>query len=223
MISWIPFGLKLMKFSALLRTNITTHDRFAQRGILALLLVSLVCLLFAPMIMPQDYHWLSNAISESAAQGIHGAWLARLGLVLYGLAVIWLAVFLRGEWGIGARYCHLFFGVFMVFAAAFSIRPWDQTANFDPTEDFLHSFAATAMGFAYTFGVLLVFFQRSKFGLGSRLFDLVAAVVATVFPLLMLNMPEVHGLIQRIMFLVSYIWYGKETMRLISAINRVTV
>ena len=197
-----------MKFSGLLRTDITTNDRFAQAGILVLLLSSLVCLLFAPLNMPQDYHWVSNAISESAAQGIHGAWLARLGFVLYGLAAIWLATSLHGEWGIGARYCHLFFGVFMVFAAAFSIRPWGSTMFFDPTEDFLHSFAATAMGFAYTLGVLLVFLQRRKAEFRARMFDLVAAVVATVIPLLMLAMPEVHGLIQRIMFLVSYVWYG---------------
>ena len=161
---------------------------------------------------------MSNAISESAAQGIHGAWLARLGLAIYGLAAIWLAVSLHARWGIGARYCHLVFGVFMVFAAAFSIRSWDQTAPFDPTEDFLHSFAATAMGFAYTLGVLLVFLQRPKAELGARVFDLVAAIVAIVFPLLMLSMPEVQGLIQRVMFLVSYIWYGKEALRL----NRAT-
>jgi hypothetical protein len=45
-------------------------------------------------------------------------------------------------------------------------------------------------------------------------FDLAAAIVATAFPLLMLGMPEIHGFIQRIMFLVSYLWYGKEALRL---------
>ena len=164
--------------------------------------------------MPENYSWLSNAISESAAQGIRGAWLARLGFVVYGLAVIWLTVALYGKWSVGARYCHLFFGIFMMSAAAFSIRPWDAGAVFDQREDFMHSFAATAMGFAYTFGVLVVFFQRDKQEIASRVFDLIAAAVATLFPLLMLSLPEFHGMIQRLMFLVSYVWYAKETLRL---------
>ena len=212
-----------MKVYGLLRTDIAINDRFAQVYILVLLLFSLVCLLFAPLVMPEDYHWVSNPISESAAQGLHGAWLARLGLAIYGLAAIWLSVSLHGRWGIGARYCHLFFGVFMVFAATFSIRPWDQAASFDPTEDILHSFVATAMGFAYTLGVLLVFLQRPRAEFGARMFDIAAAVVTTVFPLLMLAMPEVHGFIQRIMFLVSYIWYGKEALRLNGVANEVTL
>jgi len=69
------------------------------------------------------------------------------------------------------------------------------------------------MGFAYTIGVLLVFLRRPKADFGALMFDLVSAVVATVFPLLMLAIPEIHGFIQRIMFFVSYIWYGKEVLR----------
>jgi hypothetical protein len=189
----------------------------AQVGTLVILFLSMAGLLFAPLLMPQDYDWVSNAISEAAAQGIHGAWLARLGFVLYGMAVIWLTASQRGVWSLAARGCHLLFGVFMVCAAAFSIRPWAEAAPFDPTEDFLHSFAATAMGFAYTLGVLLVFLQRPKTEFRWRMFDLVAAVVATVFPLMMLALPEIHGLIQRTMFLVSYLWYGKEALRLARA------
>lgn len=203
-----------MNLSRLLNTDATTDERLVPVGILILLIISCACLLSAPLLMPQDYSWVSNAVSDSAAQGVHGAWLARLAFVIYGLAIIWLSVALYGRWGIGARYCHLLFGICMVAAAAFSIRPWDPAAAFDPTEDLLHSFAATAMGFAYTFGVLLVFLRRPKTEPGGRLFDLLAAAVATVFPLLMLAMPEIHGLIQRVMFLVSYLWYAREGMGL---------
>lgn len=203
-----------MNYPNVLKTDISTNERLTLVGILTLLVVSLTCLLLASRLMPADYSWISNAVSESAAQGIHGAWLARLAFVTYGLAVIWLSVSLSGRWGTGARYCHLMFGIFMVSAAAFSIRSWVPAANFDPTEDLLHSFAATAMGFAYTFGVLLIFLQRPKGEPGGRLFDLLAAVVATVFPLLMLTLPDMHGLIQRVMFLVSYLWYAREGLRL---------
>jgi hypothetical protein len=40
--------------------------------------------------MPADYSWVSNTTSESAAQGVQGAWMARLGFVLFGMSVILL-------------------------------------------------------------------------------------------------------------------------------------
>ncbi len=183
------------------------------RVMFALLVLSILALLCAPLLMPSGYSWLSNTISESAAQGVAHAWLARVGLMIYGLAVIWAAVAMREFWGAGARVCHLVFGLCMVAAAMYPIRPWDVNADYDVTEDYLHSLAATVMGFAYTFGVLCVYFQHAKSSRRARRFDLIAAAVATVFPLMMLNLPGLQGGIQRIMFLVSYVWYGREILR----------
>jgi hypothetical protein len=45
----------------------------------------------------------------------------------------------------------------MAGAAAFSMRAWMPSAAFDPIEDGLHSFAATAMGFSFALGVLVQF------------------------------------------------------------------
>jgi hypothetical protein len=55
---------------------------------------------------------------------------------------------------------HAAFGIFMVATAAFSVRPWLEGVAFDFVEDGLHSFTATAMGFAFAFGVLVLFLQR---------------------------------------------------------------
>lgn len=46
--------LEYMDFSALLRTDRTTSVRFAQVGILVLLLLSVASLLFAPLLIRQD-------------------------------------------------------------------------------------------------------------------------------------------------------------------------
>lgn len=180
----------------------------------SLLLVSAGSLATAPLLMPESYSWISNTTSESAAQGMSGAWLARFGFVVFGLAVIWIVISLRSVWARGAFLSHTVFGVLMVSTAAFSIRSWMHDAPYDPFEDFLHSFTATAMGFAFTFGVLARLLQRRKENQPGGFFDAVAIAVSTFIPLLMASFPETDGLLQRLIFLTAYLWYGREILHL---------
>jgi TRAP-type C4-dicarboxylate transport system permease small subunit len=83
----------------------------ARTGILALYLVAILSLALAPLLMPAGYDWVRHTTSESAAQGLDGAWLARLGFVAFGLAVL------------------------MVATAAFSTRPWDPELPYSRVED----------------------------------------------------------------------------------------
>lgn len=179
-------------------------------GVSLLLAVSALSLLAAPQVMPESYSWLSHTTSESGAQGVAGAWLARLGFFTFGLAVLWLAASLRSEWARGANWLHTAFGLLMMATAVFSHRSWVAGASFDPTEDFLHSFTATAMGFAFALGVLVRLLQREKHDLYNRALDMTALVIATVIPILMVYLPTMDGLIQRLMFLTAYLWYGHE-------------
>jgi hypothetical protein len=181
-----------------------------RNGVLLLLLLSAFAVFSAPARMPVGYSWLSNAISESAAQGIDDAWLARLGFVLFGFAVLWLTLHMQSVWGRGAYWFHLAFAVFMISTAAFSHKPWMLNVPYDAFEDLLHSITATGMGFAFAFGVLLRFFERSNNEVGKKFFDFVAILVSFVLPLSGVHWPEIAGLLQRIIFAVAYLWYGKE-------------
>lgn len=73
---------------------------------------------------------------------------------------------------------------------------------------------ATLMGFAFAFGVLARLIQREAGGKAGRLLDGTAVAAATLLPLLMVSQPEVIGLLQRTMFAVAYIWYGREAFQL---------
>jgi len=175
---------------------------------LVLLAGSLLALLFAPGLMPESYSWLGHTTSESAAQGVPGAWLARLGFLLFGFGVLWIARSQRSRWGLGVSLLHAAFGILMITTAAFSTRSWETGAVFDLVEDSLHSFTATAMGFAFAFGVGLRMVQR----LGRRergwWLDALALAAATFIPLAMNFLPGLDGLLQRLMFGVAYVWYG---------------
>ena len=187
------------------------HPQFFRIASLGLLASSILALLLAPLQMPASYEWLQHTTSESAAQGIPGAWLARLGFMLFGLTVIWLAAKLQKQWVLPVRLLHLAFGVCMVGAAVFSARPWLQDLPFDPVEDGLHSFAATAMGFAFAGGVAWRFFLRENDWPG-RVIDIIAVVAAVAIPLGMVALPSWDGLLQRGMFSIAYIWYAWEAL-----------
>jgi hypothetical protein len=187
--------------------------RLASLSIVGLLLLSAVTLLAAPTLMPTGYSWLTHTTSQSAAQALEGAWLARLGFILFGLAVIWLASFKSAEWARTAVWCHLAFGVCMVSTAAFSHQPWLDGVPFDPVEDFLHSLTATVMGFAFALGVVVRLLQRAAGDKVGRVLDVTAVAAATFLPLLMATQPDIIGLLQRTMFVVAYVWYGREALK----------
>lgn len=177
-----------------------------------LLALSALALGAAPALMPPSYAWLRHTTSESAAQGVPGAWLARLGFLLFGLAVLWIASRSRRAWSMPTRAMHLGFGVLMIATAAFSTRSWEPQTPFDPAEDALHSFTATVMGFAFALGLGLRLPTRERDRLGQAL-DVLGMLAAVILPLAMGALTDWTGLLQRSMFGIAYLWYGLEGIR----------
>jgi len=163
--------------------------------------------------MPETYSWISHSISESAAQGVDGAWLARLGLSIFGFAVIWLSGLESDHWGRWGTLSHAVFGVSMLAVALFSHRPFQDSLPFNAVEDTFHSVAATTVGFAFALGVFAVAWRRhqAEGGVVPGL-DVAALVASVAVPLGMGLWPDVTGLLQRVMFLIAYIWYMNETL-----------
>jgi hypothetical protein len=176
------------------------------------LALSAVALAAAPAVLPADYSWAAHTTSESAGQGVAGAWLARSGFVLLGVSVLALARTTGPRWGLSASGLHATFGGLMIAAAVFSSRPWDTTAPFDRVEDVLHSVAATGMGFAFALGVAAVAWRRHGAGVRPHWRDGVAVLAAVALPLAMTWWPGSAGALQRAMFLVAYTWYGLEAV-----------
>jgi hypothetical protein len=77
----------------------SAQGSLAVVGVLACLAASAAALAVAPILMPTSYSWVAHTTSESAAQGVPGAWLARLGFVTFGFAVLAVAGLARHLWG----------------------------------------------------------------------------------------------------------------------------
>jgi Protein of unknown function (DUF998) len=180
-----------------------------SRAALAGLALSALALAAAPLAMPEGYSWVSQTTSESAAQATPGAWVARLGFVLFGLAVLALLPGSAARWGRVGAVLHAAFGAFMVAAAVFSNRAWQEGVAWSRTEDMLHSIAASAMGIAFAAGVVAVAVVARRI----RVLDVVAVAASVLLPLGMTALPAVDGVLQRSMFAVAYAWYATEAAR----------
>lgn len=65
--------------------------RTLATAVIPLLALSALLVLLAAYAMPDGYSWRLHSISESAAQGQHGAWIARLSFLSFGAAVLVLS------------------------------------------------------------------------------------------------------------------------------------
>ncbi|MBX3098389.1 MAG: DUF998 domain-containing protein [Salinibacterium sp.] len=167
----------------------------------------------APVVMPEDYSWVTNSISESGAQQLPGAWLARSGFLLFGLGAVLTAIVRARVWRWGAVYLLAAFGVLLICCAAFSTRQWVSDAPFDPTENVLHSLAATVMGFCYGIGVLLVVILDRTMMPAQRVLGYVAVTSSVVLPISVGLVPSLGGVLQRLMFAIAFAWFIIEAVR----------
>lgn len=170
------------------------------------LLASVLCLALGPLAVSDGYSVVEHTTSEAAAQATAGAWLTRTGFLLFGLGVFCLSAVKRG-WPSSAQALHGLFGLLLTSTAVYSHRPFIDGVEYDRVEDMLHSVAATGMGFAFVFGVLVVGWRRIP---RWKIADAVALVAATAIPITMMATEGVDGLLQRGMFLVAYVWYAFE-------------
>jgi hypothetical protein len=178
--------------------------------VIACLLGSLIALAAAPLVMPDSYSWIADTTSESAAQGLDWAWVARLGFVTLGTGVILLAAYRRSEWGEWGASFHFAFGILMLAAAVFSNRPIEAGVPADMLEDTIHSVAASLMGFAFAGGVVAVVLRRRP--ARPEALDFVAVIASAAIPLGMAMWPESAGLLQRVMFLIAYAWHARQAL-----------
>ena len=160
--------------------------------------------------MPVSYSWMKHGTSESAAQGIDGAWVARAGFILFGLAVIWITQLRRRAWGPAGTMCHRAFGVSMFGVAAFSTKPWESGAPYVRSEDLLHTVFATTMGLGFIAGVVAVMISRRLPNFHAALPDLAALAITIAVPLFMSS--AIWGVLQRAMFLTAGAWYARRGM-----------
>lgn len=153
-----------------------------------------------PLYTAQGYSPVANVISELAAQNTPRNYIMATAFVALGSAIVYD----------GVKAFHRSLLPFMLFGAAFGAaglfchRPISDTVAYSATLDTAHSMLATASGVALTAGFSWQFFVSSS--VAQRSISAVLAVSCVALPLLMLNLEQFQGLIQRVMYLLVFAW-----------------
>ncbi len=180
---------------------------------MALLVIAMLAVALAPLAV-EGFDPVRRTVSESAAQQTSGAWLGRLGLFLSGLGVLGVTIARAHVWRIIPTISIALFGTFWMLTAVFSTASWRADAPVDLAESTTHSVFASAMA-VIVVGSLVLGLRPATDGYPTlmwRAVTLLFAAAATFLPLGAALAPDIGGLLQRLMFLVAYVWFLGEAI-----------
>lgn len=174
---------------------------------LAGIAVLAVAMVFGPLASPPEFTWIGHTTSEQAGQGMPGAWIMRAGFVAFGVGTALAAVAQRGgmPW---VRAALAVFGAGMVATAVWSNASILPGVASDMTEDRMHSIASGLVGTAFAAACAARLFSP-----GGSVRDPLAIVglaASVILPMSMDLWPEARGLLQRIMFAISFAFIARE-------------
>jgi hypothetical membrane protein len=178
--------------------------RFARLGALpAVYFLMLLVMFILPFFSVEEYSMLRNTTSHLGAQGAPHAWVMNAVFSLLGAAAV------ADSWPrLSNFWLHkvliLAFGASLFLAAFFQHAPIVEGVAYNAAEDSLHSALATITGFSFTF-----FAISSAFIESTPLRRIAAAgvgIMAMLLSLLIFNVPDLAGVWQRIIFIVSFAW-----------------
>jgi hypothetical protein len=193
-------------------TGESVHDRMVTSIVLALLVAAMLAVAIAPLLMPDSYSIVEHSISESAGQGVEGAWLARSGFLFVGSAVFLLVGIAGDLWGEWGRRALRFYAAATISAGVFAHGPWEDVP-FDRLEGYLHTVAAFFAGAGFALGVLVIGSRRPPGADWRRGLDVLALIAVSVLPVTMLLFDDYTGIQQRFLALIGFVWLIAETMR----------
>jgi hypothetical membrane protein len=152
------------------------------------------------------YDWKNNTISELAAQGYQYRWLMKIGFILFGVFLN-LGItnkIINGDGNLRLELPILIYALAIMVSGLYSTKPFELDVPYSAIESNIHSMAAQSAGIAFSIGILIHGFSESNMTLKLIHFTtfLFVITLSALFGLLESNV----GVIQRIMYLGSFIW-----------------
>lgn len=181
------------------------EQRLNPAGLIARggVLIIAAAIVLGPAFSHADYSSITHTVSELAGQNMPSAWIMRSGFAAFGAACA-LAAILTWRAAPVERSALALFGAGLIASAIWSHMHIIPALGGNLAQDTRHSFAAGVVGtgFAATMAAHLFWPGANRRDWLSWL-GLIASVV---LPLAMFNLPTLTGLLQRLMFAISFLW-----------------
>lgn len=174
------------------------------------LVLGLLMLATAPLFVADSYSIVEQTLSESGGQGVDGAWVFRLGVLLTSLAVSVLSTRAETLWGHQGAFWLRMYAVSLVFLAVFPESPW-YGDDYNAIVAGLHTLSGVLTAASFILGVAAVSSRREG-APRAKAFDWLVMATVGLMPQLML-LVDFGGLLQRSMVLLGYVWLIGQSIR----------
>jgi hypothetical membrane protein len=173
------------------------------RMILLSMIILIIVMFVLPFFSVESYSLITNTTSHLGAQYAPHAWMMNITFILIGMScVIESLRYLKTYWV--HQILLIIFGLGLVLTGIFQHAPIVEGISYDVFHDQMHSIFASIVGFSFVllaFSASFIELKRSN-----ALMDALVAIMATLFSIIMATNPNIVGIIQRIMFIMSFSW-----------------
>jgi hypothetical membrane protein len=165
-----------------------------------------IVIIVAHYFVPRDYYWVENTISEMAAQHLPNGWIMRLGFIGFGMLLIMTLISFWIDnsitWWLLVPF--IIYGVAVLLTGIWSTEYKEFKAEASAFASKLHSLFAALAGIALTMTIVvnMIITQVMSF----KWLHLGFVVAITLISLLFAKIPKYQGIIQRVLYLTSFIW-----------------
>ena len=161
--------------------------------------------------VPSEYVWTQNTVSDLAAQGLPNQWIMQAGFIGFGLLLNlgFVQKFIAARKVIYSDISIMIYGLAVLVTGFFSTKPFIAGVDFSAQESDLHSLFAQIAGVFFIVGILyrLAIAPTSNEKWLHAIFLLLVIGTSLAFGLSENGIiPLGKGLIQKTMYLVSFIW-----------------
>lgn len=163
-------------------------------------------IIIAHLFTSPPYDWRNNTISELASQHYTYRWIMKIGFILFG-AILALGIthkLLNGNGRPILEVPMMIYGLAILVSGLYSTKPFISDIPYSVIESNIHSYAAQIAGLSFSVGLLLFGLMEENTNLKLIHFSAFAFVIgcSALFGLMNGNI----GIIQRVMYLGSFIW-----------------
>lgn len=168
-------------------------------------------IIIAHFLVPPEYVWTQNTISELASQGLPNQWIMQLGFIGFGLLlnISFVMKFVAEKKVIFADIPLMVYGLAILVTGFYSAAPFLENVTYSLQESGIHSFFATVAGIAFTLGILwrAAVAGSTQERLVHILFLVLVTGASALFGVSESGIiPLGKGAAQRVLYAVSFLW-----------------
>jgi len=169
-------------------------------SIIVIIIFILVAIVLLPLFSFDGYSIIKNTTSHLGSQGAPYNYIMNITFVLLGITSVIIAINTKI---ISFSVIGSLFGLSLILTAFFKHESFIISYESNLFEDQMHSVFATMTGFSFVLlSMMHAIISKDK----QRVYAIIVSIFATLNSLVMFLIPDIMGLLQRLMFMVSFTW-----------------